>query len=273
MSRVLRRLGFWILVPDTRRFGWDDRATPLSSAARFSTYSRRAEASPVLRTISNVNDQTIYNWRGQDRVDRGLQAGLTTADTAELAAAKKRIAELETELAIAARAVDLLKEETIPKAGTPAVEVIAAENRPVQVACRILGVSESVFYEQRQRPPSERAIRHAMLTDLITQVHAESHGTYGILRVHAELTMGRGVEVGHDQVGLLMRRAGLQGAAGRRKWKRIRPDNIATDLVERTFARNGPNQLWVTDITEHPTREGKVALLRSAIGPGTRLVS
>ena len=42
------------------------------------------------------------------------------------------------------------------------------------------------------------------------------------------------------------------------RWKRIRPDNIATDRVERDFARSGPNQLWVTDIPEHPTREGKV---------------
>jgi len=42
------------------------------------------------------------------------------------------------------------------------------------------------------------------------------------------------------------------------RWKRIRPDNIATDRVERDFASSGPNQLWVTDITEHPTREGKV---------------
>jgi putative transposase len=56
--------------------------------------------------------------------------------------------------------------------------VIAAQNRPVQVACRILGVSESGYYEQRKHPPSERAVRHAMLTDLITQVHADSHGTY-----------------------------------------------------------------------------------------------
>jgi transposase InsO family protein len=45
---------------------------------------------------------------------------------------------------------------------------------------------------------------------------------------------------------------------GRPKWKRNKPDNIAGDLVNRAFARNGPNQLWVTDITEHPTREGKV---------------
>ena len=66
----------------------------------------------------DVSDQTIYNWRRQDRIDRGEQPGLTTAEKAELAAAKKRIAELETELTIARRAVDLLKEEASPKGGT-----------------------------------------------------------------------------------------------------------------------------------------------------------
>src|SRR4051812_24131426 len=64
----------------------------------------------------DVSDQTIYNWRRQDRIDRGEQPGLTTAEKAELAAAKKRIAELETELAIAQRALDVLKEDTSPKA-------------------------------------------------------------------------------------------------------------------------------------------------------------
>ena len=66
----------------------------------------------------DVSDQTIYNWRRQDRIDRGEQSGLTTAEKGELAAAKKRIAELETELQIARRAVDLLKEEASPKGGT-----------------------------------------------------------------------------------------------------------------------------------------------------------
>ncbi|MBZ5736203.1 DDE-type integrase/transposase/recombinase, partial [Nocardioides sp. TRM66260-LWL] len=55
-----------------------------------------------------------------------------------------------------------------------------------------------------------------------------------------------------------MRRAGLQGISGPKKWRKIKPDTVATDLVQRDFNRNGPNQLWVTDITEHPTREGKV---------------
>jgi transposase len=66
----------------------------------------------------DVSDQTIYNWRRQDRIDRGQQPGLTTAEKGELAAAKKRIAELETELKIAQRAVDVLKEEASPKGGT-----------------------------------------------------------------------------------------------------------------------------------------------------------
>lgn len=135
---------------------------------------------------------------------------------------------------------------------------MAAEGMAVQVACKVLGVSESGFYEHRKRAPSERSIRHTMLTDLITQIHVESHGIYGGRRVHAELTLGRGVVVGHNQVQLLMRRAGLAGITGRRRWKRILPDSIATDRVERQFNRAGPNQLWVTDITEHPTREGKV---------------
>ncbi len=66
----------------------------------------------------DISDQTIYNWRRQDRIDRGLQSGLKTVEKAELAAAKRRITELETELAVSRRAIELLKEETRPKGGT-----------------------------------------------------------------------------------------------------------------------------------------------------------
>jgi transposase-like protein len=62
-----------------------------------------------------INDQTIYTWR---RRNRGIQSGLTTSEKAELAAAKKRIAELETELQFARRAVDVPREEASPKGGT-----------------------------------------------------------------------------------------------------------------------------------------------------------
>ena len=67
---------------------------------------------------------------------------------------------------------------------------------PCLIVILVLGVSEFWSYEQRERPPSERAIWHAKLTDLLTQIQTESNGAYGLERVHAELSLGRGVEVG-----------------------------------------------------------------------------
>ncbi|WP_139274167.1 transposase [Saccharopolyspora flava] len=67
-----------------------------------------------------ISDQTFYAWRRQDRNDRGLESGLTSAEKAELTAAKKRIAELEAELAVYRRATELLKKEVVPpKPATP----------------------------------------------------------------------------------------------------------------------------------------------------------
>lgn len=65
-----------------------------------------------------ISDQTIYNWRRQDRIDRGLETGLTTAEKAELAAARKRIRELEAEVAVHRRATELLKDDADPKGGS-----------------------------------------------------------------------------------------------------------------------------------------------------------
>ena len=65
-----------------------------------------------------VSAQSIYAWRRQDRIDRGLEAGLVSADKAELVAARRRIAELETELEVARRAMAELKDVTPPKGGS-----------------------------------------------------------------------------------------------------------------------------------------------------------
>ena len=77
-----------------------------------------------------------------------------------------------------------------PKRRFAAIEVMAAEGCSVQVACRVLAVSQSGFYAQRHRPPSARVIRDAALTDVIARVHADSRGTYGGRRVNAELVWG-----------------------------------------------------------------------------------
>ncbi|WUU95184.1 transposase [Actinoallomurus sp. NBC_01490] len=65
-----------------------------------------------------ISDQSIYTWRRQDRIDRSLEPGLTSGEKSELAAAKRRIAELETELATSRRAVELVREVVPPKGGS-----------------------------------------------------------------------------------------------------------------------------------------------------------
>jgi transposase len=106
--------GFWCLTP-----GGSDGATgvPGRVPAQGPRPTRRRSKRASVAHDLDVSDQTIYNWRRQDRIDRGEQPGLTTAEKAELAAANKRIAELETELKVARRAVEVLKEEASPKAG------------------------------------------------------------------------------------------------------------------------------------------------------------
>lgn len=65
----------------------------------------------------DVTEQTIYNWRNQELIDTGQKPGLSSIESAELAAARRRIAELETELAIAKRSTELLKSVVLPKGG------------------------------------------------------------------------------------------------------------------------------------------------------------
>ncbi len=65
-----------------------------------------------------ISDQTVYNWRRQERIDQGLETGLTSGERAELLAARRRIRELEAELAIHRRAAELLKGTTRPKGGS-----------------------------------------------------------------------------------------------------------------------------------------------------------
>jgi transposase len=65
-----------------------------------------------------ISEQAIYGWRRQERIDRGLEPGLSTLEHAELAAAKRRIRVLEAELAVHRRAAELLKETSDPKGGS-----------------------------------------------------------------------------------------------------------------------------------------------------------
>lgn len=85
-------------------------------------------------------------------------------------------------------------------------------------------------------------------------------------RVHAELRLGAGVRCGRKRVARLMREAGLVGIGYRRKRRSAPSPAPHADLVSRRFVADAPNWLWCTDLTEHPTTEGKVYC---AAGPTT----
>ncbi|MEV4800440.1 transposase [Nonomuraea sp. NPDC049421] len=63
----------------------------------------------------DISTQTIYTWRRQDRIDRGLEPGLTSGEKAEPAVARRRIAELETELQATRRAIELIRQAAPPE--------------------------------------------------------------------------------------------------------------------------------------------------------------
>ena len=82
-------------------------------------------------------------------------------------------------------------------------------------------------------------------------------------RVHAELRLGLELHCSRKRVERLMRQIGLAGIHRRRRGGCTRRDATATpadDLVNRAFDATEPNRLWMMDITEHPTSEGKVYL-------------
>ena len=136
---------------------------------------------------------------------------------------------------------------------------------PIRFMASRLGVSTSGFYEWRHRQvnPCRRWIADRDLTETINEVWRQSRGTYGSPRVWAELRLGQDIRVGRKRVERLMRQAGIEGVY-RRRWggcTRRDPHAIPSDdLVNRRFTVSEPDRLWVADITEHPTREGKVYL-------------
>jgi putative transposase len=128
--------------------------------------------------------------------------------------------------------------------------------------CRVLHVSCSGYYAWRSRPPSDRRIADLILEEQIKEVHAHSYGTYGAPRIHAELA-ARGVRVARKRIARLMRRLGITGVTRRRRVVTTVRDEArrpAPDLVNRDFRADGPNRLWVADITYVPTQSGFIYL-------------
>ncbi|TXS63832.1 IS3 family transposase [Streptomyces sp. sk2.1] len=224
-----------------------------------------------------VNTETLRNWiRAADGRRSGAHSAPTAAPQsggdavqAELAAARKRIRELEEER-------DILRKAARYFAGGDALvnrcQFVDDHQRRygVKRLCVILGIARSSFYYWRRTAPA-RAARQAAedrLAARIRQVHKESDGTYGAPRITAELRDDAGRAVNHKRVARIMRTIGIEGVRLRRRHRTTVPDPAAAkapDLIGRDFTAGAPNTKYVGDITYLPIGGGKFCYLATVI--------
>lgn len=135
---------------------------------------------------------------------------------------------------------------------------------PVAVCCRVMGVSTSGYYQRRSRPVTDRELAEAHAANTVWDVWAMSRRSYGSPRVRNELQLGIGRPCSKTQAERWMRICGAVGIHYPTKrysgCTRADGSDPNPDLVNRSFDPDGPNRLWVMDVTEHPTDEGKVYL-------------
>jgi putative transposase len=136
---------------------------------------------------------------------------------------------------------------------------------PVALLCEVLDVSKSGYYASVDRPVSPRARRHERIRAAVAQVHAQSHGIYGSLKISQTLAQHDELESAcRNTVATAMRELGLKSRVA----KAFTPTTTQADpakrpapnTLDRDFTATAPNRKWVTDITYLLTAEGWVYL-------------
>ncbi len=141
----------------------------------------------------------------------------------------------------------------------PLVQDLAADKIPVAVTCRVLGFSKQAFYKWQADPVSQRDWDDAHLINAAIDIHHDDPG-FGYRFITDELAQ-LGVRASRNRVNRLCSSQRLWSVHSRKRGLNRKPGPpVHDDLVLRDFTAAEPNQLWLTDITEHPTAEGKLYL-------------
>ena len=145
----------------------------------------------------------------------------------------------------------------------PLVRDLAAKGAPlrvpVSVACRVLGFSKQSYYKWGRNPISDRDWNEAHLINAAFDAHADDPA-FGYRLISDELA-SQGFTVSERRVWRVCSQQQLWSVFSKKKGKSRTPGPpVHDDLVKRCFTAAGPNKLWLTDITEHHTGEGKLYL-------------
>jgi transposase InsO family protein len=141
----------------------------------------------------------------------------------------------------------------------PLVTDLADEGVPVVLTCRVLGFSKQAYFKWRRDPVSQRDWDDAHLINVALDIHHDDP-EFGYRFIADELER-HGVNASRNRVHRLCALARIWSAhSGKRGRHRLPGPPVHDDLVRRVFRAERPNELWFTDITEHPTAEGKLYL-------------
>ena len=131
----------------------------------------------------------------------------------------------------------------------------------VEPICKVLQFAPATYYAARTRPTCARRLRDEALKPEVARVHAENRRVYGADKVWTQLNR-EGTPVARCTVERLMGDLGLRGVRRGRAWRRTtisdETQDRPSDLVERRFVADGPNRLWVADLTYVKTHVGFV---------------
>jgi putative transposase len=141
----------------------------------------------------------------------------------------------------------------------PLVSDLAAEGVPVAVTCRVLRICKQAYYRWLAAPVSARDWNDAHLLNAAIDIHHDDPA-FGYRFIKDELEL-RGIMASENRVNRLCTIGRLWSSHARKRGLSRRPGPpVHDDLVQKDFTATGPNQKWLTDITEHRTREGKLYL-------------
>jgi putative transposase len=141
----------------------------------------------------------------------------------------------------------------------PLVQDLAVDGIPVTLACRVLGFSKQAFYKWQAHPVTQREWDDAHLVNAAIGIHHDDPA-FGY-RFIADQLAGVGVAASENRVQRLCAQERIWSIfAKKRGLSRKAGPPVHDDLVKRQFSADAPNVTWLTDITEHPTGEGKLYL-------------
>jgi putative transposase len=153
----------------------------------------------------------------------------------------------------------------------PLVQELAVDGIAVTLTCRVLGFSKQAFYKWQANPVTDREWADAHLINTALDIHADDPA-FGY-RFIADQLAERGITASENRVQRLCQQERIWSVfAKKRGLSRRAGPPVHDDLVDRDFTAAAPNVTWLTDITEHPTSEGKLYLCAIKDVWSTRIV-